>query len=172
MRAQAKPFRVEVRRSGRLVQGAPAAWPALASPSNKGVLSEPASVSTGQESPPGQPSLTNQRVLPDLIAASREQNLFEESLSRRASKRVTASSKSRTRNRKVERAISGDSAFSMKDDAVTPAPANMHAEAAMRQSRRPASRCAKLPPGQRWKLRCLPPVCWNRRRKATPRTPS
>jgi hypothetical protein len=42
-----------------------------------------------------------------------------------------------------------------------------HAEAAMTMSRRSKRSWAKLSPGERWKERRLPKVCWDRRRART-----
>ena len=45
---------------------------------------------------------------------------------------------------------------------ITPLPTG-DAQAAMSQSRRAKQRASKLPPGQRWKERRLPRVCWARK---------
>lgn len=103
------------------------------------------------------------RVLPDLLAAAREHERTAALIPKR--KRVSSGLKTVQRRRKalVEHRMLGP------DPAGAEQPKNHglltgHAEAAMTMSRRRKRSGAKLSPGERWKERRLPRVCWDRRR--------
>jgi hypothetical protein len=117
-------------------------------------------------SPDAKPSAPVVRVLPDLLAANREHERTAVLMPKR--KRVSTGLKTVQRRRKalVE--------FRMldSDPARAEQPKNhglltSHAEAAMAMSRRSKRSEAKLSPGERWKERRLPKVCWDRRRSRT-----
>src|SRR5829696_6408901 len=106
------------------------------------------------------------RVLPDLLAAAREHERTAALIPKR--KRVSSGLKTVQRRRKalVEHRMLGP------DPAGAEQPKNHglltgHAEAAMTMSRRRKRSGAKLSPGERWKERRLPRVCWDRRRART-----
>jgi hypothetical protein len=106
------------------------------------------------------------RVLPDLVAAAREQERIE-TATLEAQKRKRASSgpvrkpqRNRVQARKVEVVVAK---LPSTNDERHPTPATVgHAAAALRLSRRALRARSKLPPGQRWKERRLPRVCWDR----------
>lgn len=115
-------------------------------------------------SPDAKPSAV--RVLPDLLAAAREHERTAALMPKR--KRVSSGLKTVQRRRKalVEHRMLG------LDPAGAEQPKNHglltgHAEAAMTMSRRRKRSGAKLAPGERWKERRLPKVCWDRRRART-----
>jgi hypothetical protein len=113
-----------------------------------------------------EPQTPTPRVLPDLVAAAREQERIE-TATLEARKRKRASSgpvrkpqRNRVPARKVEVVVSK---LPSTDDERHPTRATSgHAEAALRLSRRALRARSKLPPGQRWKERRLPRVCWDR----------
>ena len=101
------------------------------------------------------------RVLPDLLAAAREQE--------RASIRLRKIKRAATRTPITQRRAKPDhqpvTTPSVPAQVGAPPPIEVltgHAEAAIALSRRKPAR-SKLPPGQRWKERRLPQVCWARK---------
>jgi hypothetical protein len=106
------------------------------------------------------------RVLPDLVAAAREQERIE-TATLEARKRKRASNRSTPtplRNRVQVRKVEVVVAEFPSTHQPHPTPATSgHAEAALRLSRLTGRARSKLPPGQRWKERRLPKVCWERR---------
>ena len=114
-------------------------------------------------SPDAKPSAPVGRVLPDLLAAAREHDRTAALMPKR--KRVSNSLKTVQRPRKapVEHRMPDP------DPPGAEQPKNLglftgHAEAAMTMSRRTKRSGAKLSPGERWKERRLPKVCWDHRR--------
>jgi hypothetical protein len=100
------------------------------------------------------------RVLPDLQAVAREeeQRAGEAPKPKRAAKNAGVTKP----RKKVEQARTHVGVRVIDP----PAPSGMldgHTEAALALSRRNKARASKLPPGQRWKERRLPRVCWDRR---------
>ena len=98
------------------------------------------------------------RVLPDLLAAARDQERTMVEKPKRT--RVLKATKVK-RSRKTK-------GPGLRVGAPAPAPPESatvstgHAQSAMPQGRRVTDRASKLPPGQRWRERRLPRVCWNR----------
>jgi hypothetical protein len=115
-------------------------------------------------SPDAKPSVV--RVLPDLLAVAREHERTAALMPKR--KRVSSGLKTVQRQRKalVEHRMLDP------EPARAEQPKNLglltgHAEAAMTMSRRSKRSGANLLPGERWKERRLPKVCWDRRRART-----
>ena len=102
------------------------------------------------------------RVLPDLLAVAREEErrAGEAPKPKRAAKGV-GTTKPR---KKIEQARTQVGVRVIDPPAQPSGMLNGHAEAAMAMSRRSKATASKLPPGQRWKERRLPRVCWDRRR--------
>jgi len=99
------------------------------------------------------------RVLPDLLAAARE----EERVSIRQRKTMGAGTRTPTTQRQTKAHHQPVSSFATPgvEQERLPVPTG-HAEAAIALSRRNPGR-SKLPRGQRWKERRLPKVCWGRK---------
>ena len=113
-----------------------------------------AAISSGSEA-------VSPRVLPDLRTAARE----EEQEDVRKPRRKGASSRS-TEDQPRKKAPAKPLRVPATGPIVGLAPVmanNGHAEAAMALSRRMSGPRTKLPPGQRWRERRLPRVCWDRR---------
>ena len=118
--------------------------------------SEPttAAISSGSEA-------VTPRVLPDLRAAARE----EERDDVRKPRRNDAANRS-TEGQSRKKAPAKPAQVPAAGPIIEAAPAmasSGHAEAAMALSRRMSGPRTKLPPGQRWRERRLPRVCWGRR---------
>ena len=102
------------------------------------------------------------RVLPDLLAAAREQE--------RASIQLPKTKRAATRTPTTQRRTKADhqpvtalcSDPGVEQERLPVAIPSGHAEAAIALSRRNPGR-SKLPRGQRWKERRLPKVCWGRK---------
>ena len=111
------------------------------------------------------PEPASPRVLPDLIAAAREEERtkIEKPKRSRAPKsatklpKVTRPKKPKSARRAVEQTQTAPS----HSAASSPAP-TVHAQAAASKSRRSLGGSKSLPRGQRWKERRLPRVCWDR----------
>jgi hypothetical protein len=105
------------------------------------------------------------RVLPDLVAAAREQERIETAtLEARKRKRASNGSLRKPQRNRVQagRVEVVVAKLPSTNDERHPTPATVsHAEAALRLSRRALRTLSKLPPGQRWKERRLPRV-WDR----------
>ncbi len=101
------------------------------------------------------------RVLPDLLAVAREEErrASEAPKPKRAAK-VVGTTKPRE---KIEQAGTQVGVRTIDPPAQPSGMLNGHAKAALALSRRNKPRASKLPPGQRWKERRLPRVCWDRR---------
>jgi hypothetical protein len=101
-----------------------------------------------QEAPAPARDVPAPRVLPDLLAAAREDE------------RTKIEKPKRTRVPKPRL----EQPAPVASEPVTgfPLAPTGHAQAAMSQRRRITERASKLPPGQRWKERRLPRVCWDR----------
>jgi hypothetical protein len=101
------------------------------------------------------------RVLPDLLAVAREEE-------RRAGeaplkpKRAAKSAGTTKPRKKIEQARTHVDVRVIDPPAQPSGMPNGHAERAMAMSRSRSGTKAKLPPGQRWKERRLPKVCWDR----------
>jgi hypothetical protein len=101
------------------------------------------------------------RVLPDLLAAARE----EERVSIRLPKTKRATRRTPTRPRRAKTDYHPVPASVPAPEVEQKAPPIVltgHAEAAIALSRR-NPHGSKLPAGQRWKARRLPEVCWGRK---------
>jgi hypothetical protein len=100
------------------------------------------------------------RVLPDLLAGAREEErtMVEKPKRTRVPKptKVKRSKKTKSPGPRLEQPEPAAS-----EPANVPVPIG-DAQATMSQSRRANQRASKLPPGQRWKERRLPRVCWDR----------
>jgi len=100
------------------------------------------------------------RVLPDLLAGAREEErtMVEKPKRTRVPKptKVKRSRKTKSPGPPLEQP---EPAASEPTAKVAP---ESIAQATMSQSRRAKQRASKLPPGQRWKERRLPRVCWDR----------
>ena len=101
------------------------------------------------------------RVLPDLLAVAREEE-------RRAGeapkpKRAATGAGTTKPRKKSEQARTQVGVRVIDPPAQPSGMLNGHAEAALALSRRSKASASKLPPGQRWKERRLPRVCWDRR---------
>ncbi|MFL5113372.1 MAG: hypothetical protein ACJ8DL_22070 [Microvirga sp.] len=117
-------------------------------------------------SPDAEPSAPLVRVLPDLLAAAREHERTAALMPER--KRASNSSKTVQRRRKAlveHRMLDPDPLRADEPKNLTQL--TSHAEAAMAMSRRGKRSRAQLSPGERWKERRLPKVCWDRRRART-----
>jgi|tagenome__1003787_1003787.scaffolds.fasta_scaffold20914025_3 hypothetical protein len=113
-----------------------------------------AAISSGSEA-------VSPRVLPDLRAAACE----EEREDVRNPRRNGASNRS-TEDQPRKKAPAKPAQVPAAGPIIEAAPAmasSAHAEAAMALSRRMSGPRTKLPPGQRWRERRLPRVCWDRR---------
>jgi len=101
------------------------------------------------------------RVLPDLLAVAREEErrAGEAPKPKRAAKGVGPTKP----RKKIEQARTDIDVRVIDPPAQPSGMLNGHAEAALALSRRNKPRASKLPPGQRWKERRLPRVCWDRR---------
>ena len=102
------------------------------------------------------------RVLPDLLAVAREEE-------RRAGeapkpKRAATGAGTTKPRKKIEQARTQVGVRVIDPPAEPSGMLNGHAEAALALSRRSKAPASRLPPGQRWKERRLPRVCWDRRR--------
>ena len=102
------------------------------------------------------------RVLPDLRTAAREAKREDVRQPRRngAANRSTEGPRKKVSAKPLRVPAAGP--------IIEPAPAlysSDHAEAAMALSRRMNASRTKLPPGQRWRERRLPSVCWGRGRR-------
>jgi hypothetical protein len=116
--------------------------------------------------PDAEPSAPLVRVLPDLLAAAREHERTAALMPER--KRASNSSKTVQRRRKAlveHRMLDPDPPRAEQPKNLTQL--TSHAEAAMTMSRRSRRSATKLAPGERWKQRRLPKVCWDRRRART-----
>jgi hypothetical protein len=118
-----------------------------------------------------EPEAPAPRVLPDLLAAAREQERVSVQLPR--TKRAATSTPTRRRRTKADDpTIIASVPSGMDETESLIAVRSGHAEAAIAMSRRRHAG-SKLPPGQRWKERRLPKVCWaakrQRRRRHDPR---
>jgi hypothetical protein len=106
------------------------------------------------------------RVLPDLLAAARE----EEQASVRLPKPKRATTRTTTTRRPSKSDHQPVSFSVLTVEMARSAPPNEfptgHAEAAIALSRRKPAR-SKIPAGQRWKERRLPKVCWDRKRHSS-----
>src|SRR4051812_391317 len=102
------------------------------------------------------------RVLPDLLAVARE----EERKAGEAPKpkRATKGQGATKPRKKIEQARTHVGVRVIDPPAQPSGMLHGHAEAAMAMSRSRSGAKNKLPPGQRWKERRLPKVCWDRRR--------
>ena len=101
------------------------------------------------------------RVLPDLLAVAREEE-------RRAGeapkpKRAAKGAGTTKPRKKIEQARTKVGVPVVDPTAQPSGMLNRHAEAALALSRRSKAPASRLPPGQRWKERRLPRVCWDRR---------
>jgi hypothetical protein len=101
------------------------------------------------------------RVLPDLLAGAREEErtMVEKPKRTRVPKptKVKRSRKTKSPGPRLEKPEPAAS----EHVAIAPEPTR-DAQATVSQSRRVEQRASKLPPGQRWKERRLPRVCWDR----------
>jgi hypothetical protein len=101
------------------------------------------------------------RVLPDLLAVAREEE-------RRAGeaplkpKRAAKSAGTTKPRKKIEQARTQVGARVIDPPGQPSGMLNGHAEAALALSRRSKAPASKLLPGQRWRERRLPRVCWHR----------
>lgn len=191
MRPRSRPFMVEIKSSKRTAQPASAA--SSAHPNNSHDLIPSGDLPAGDiqafvsrealreaeklfgrfagdqpsvHTTNAKPSAPVVRVLPDLLAAAREHERTAALMPKR--KRVSRGLKTVQRRRKalVEHRMLDP------DPARAEQPKNHglltgHAEAAMTMSRRSKRSGVKLSPGERWKERRLPKVCWNCRRART-----
>jgi len=106
------------------------------------------------------------RVLPDLLAAAREEE--RASVGLRKTKRAATRTPTTQRRTKADHRLVSPSVPPMEVEQKASAieiPSG-HAEAAIAMSRRNSGR-SKLPRGQRWRERRLPQVCWARKRPLT-----
>ena len=100
------------------------------------------------------------RVLPDLLAAARE----EERVSIRLPKTKRAGTRTPTtrRTKAHQQPVSTFATPGVEQEGLPVAVPSGHAKAAIALSRRKPAR-SKLPAAQRWKERRLPKVCWGRK---------
>ena len=100
------------------------------------------------------------RVLPDLLAVAREEErrAGEAPKPKRAAKGAGATKP----GKKIEQARTQVGLQVIDPPAQPSGMSNGYAEAALALSRRGKAPASKLPPGQRWKERRLPRVCWAR----------
>ena len=108
-----------------------------------------------------EPEAVTPRVLPDLRAAAREEEREDVRTPRRkgASNRLT---EDQPRKKAPAKPAQVPAAATIIEAAPTTSSSG-HAEAAMALSRRMSGSRTKLSPGQRWRERRLPRVCWDRR---------
>ena len=106
------------------------------------------------------PEAVSPRVLPDLRAAAREEKRDDVRKPRRngAANRSTEGQSRKKAPAKPVRVPAAGPIIGLAPVMAT----NGHAEAAMALSRRISGPRTKLPPGQRWRERRLPRVCWDR----------
>ena len=102
------------------------------------------------------------RVLPDLLAVAREEE-------RRAGeapkpKREAKGAGTTKPRKKSDRAPTHVGVRAIDPPVQPSGMLDGHAQVALALSRRSKAPASKLPPGQRWKERRLPRVCWDRRR--------
>lgn len=102
------------------------------------------------------------RILPDLLASAREQLRVEGELKTRQSASRPPRLGTPAEAPPVEAVHAKAPSCANEPLNITPSVAG-HVEAALRLSGRGRVRGRKLPPGQRWKERRLPRVCWYRR---------
>ena len=120
--------------------------------------SEPTTAAISSES-----EVVNPRVLPDLRAAAREAER-EDVRQPRRNGAANRSTEGQPRKKVSAKPLRVPAAGPI----IEPAPAlysSDHAEAAMALRRRINASRTKLPPGQRWRERRLPSVCWGRGRR-------
>jgi hypothetical protein len=114
------------------------------------------------EPPAPAPEAPAPRVLSDLLAGAREEErTMVEKPKRTRVPKATKVKRSRKTKSPGPRLEQPEPAASEPAAKITPVPTG-DAPAAMSQSRRAEQRASKLPPGQRWKERRLPRVCWER----------
>ena len=101
------------------------------------------------------------RVLPDLLAVAREEERRAGEAPKR--KRAATGAGATKPRKKIEQARTHVEIRVIDPPAQPSGMLNGHAEAALALSRRSKASASKLPPGQRWKERRLPRVCWDRR---------
>jgi hypothetical protein len=101
------------------------------------------------------------RVLPDLLAAARE----EERVSIQLPKTKRAGKRTPTRTKAHHQPVSTFATPGVEQERLPVAVPSGHAAAAIALSRSNPGR-SKLPAGQRWRERRLPQVCWGRKRPA------
>jgi len=121
--------------------------------------SEPTTAAISSES-----EVVTPRVLPDLRTAAREEKR-EDVRQPRRNGAANRSTEGQPRKKVSAKPLRVPAAGPI----IKPAPAlysSDHAEAAMALSRRMKASTTKLPPGQRWRERRLPSVCWGRGRRA------
>jgi len=107
-----------------------------------------------------EPQATKPRVLPDLLAAAREEERIAIATPKR---KLTAKGSGTTKPRKgIERPRTAAAVRIIDPPAPPSGLSNGHAEAALALSRRISRPGARLPPGQRWRERRLPRACWDR----------
>jgi hypothetical protein len=102
------------------------------------------------------------RVLPDLLAVAREEERRAGEAPKR--KRAAKGAGATKPRKKIEQARTQVGVRVIDPPAQPSGMLKGHAEAALALSRRSKAFASKLPPGQRWKERRLPRVCWDRRR--------
>ena len=122
--------------------------------------SEPTTAAISSES-----EVVTPRVLPDLRTAAREEKR-EDVRQPRRNGAANRSTEGQPRKKVSAKPLRVPAAGPI----IEPAPAlysSDHAEAAMALSRRMNASRTKLPPGQRWRERRLPSVCWGRGRRRT-----
>jgi hypothetical protein len=101
------------------------------------------------------------RVLPDLLAVAREE---ERKAGEAPKPKRAAKGAATTKPRKKSEQARTQVGVRVIDPPARPSGMlNGHAKRAMAMSRRLSGFKPKLPPGQRWKERRLPRVCWDRR---------
>src|SRR5215213_7904047 len=98
------------------------------------------------------------RVLPDLLAAARE----EERVSIQLPKTKRAGKRTPTRTKAHHQPVSTFATPGVEQERLPVAVPSGHAAAAIALSRSNPGR-SKLPAGQRWRERRLPQVCWGRK---------
>ena len=121
--------------------------------------SEPTTAAISSES-----EVVAPRVLPDLRTAAREAER-EDVRQPRRNDAANRSTEGQPRKKVSAKPLRVPAAGPI----IEPAPAlysSDHAETAMALSRRMNASRTKLPPGQRWRERRLPSVCWGRGRRA------
>jgi hypothetical protein len=128
--------------------------------SGRAVPSEAQNGAAPEEPTAPAPEAPAPRVLPDLLAGAREEErqMVEKPKRTRVPKptKVKRSRKTKSPGPRLEQPEPAAS-----EPAAAPVPTN-DAQPATSQGRRSTERASKLPPGQRWKERRLPRVCWDR----------